>query len=1624
MPEHPESGSSEQCEAGTYRADPHNCNAYYRCVLGELKKNYCAGGLHWNNERMSCDWPNNANCHEKPHEYEDHQHESALPATTTSSTTTTTTVKPDVVDVAADVDVVLDDVMPMPCISGQYYPHQECSSFYVCVNGQLVRQQCAPGLQWSIEDKACDWKHRIKCSGRRDLAAMFMREKLGYFVDELRSGEGKEPYEPCDTNSASFASYRGDCTQYLICMWNKYEPFQCAPGLHWNSEQKICDWPHNAKCSPELPPSSGSTEHPPKPKPTTAKPTTVAPPTVVTEPLPTQSNYFKIVCYFTNWAWYRRGLGKYTPEDINPDLCTHIVYGFAVLDYENLVIKAHDSWADFDNKFYERVTDLKSKGIKVTLAIGGWNDSEGDKYSRLVNNPAARERFIKNVIEFLEKYNFDGLDLDWEYPKCWQVDCKKGPSSDKPAFAAWVRELKAAFTPKKLLLSAAVSPSKTVIDAGYDVPSLARDLDWIAVMTYDFHGQWDKKTGHVAPLYEHPEDDVTFFNANYSINYWISEGVPRRKIIMGMPLYGQAFQLEREANYGLNAPAPGPGQAGEFTRAAGFLAYYEICEKVRNEGWTVVHDEKHRMGPYAYKGNQWVSFDDQPMIARKSEYIRRMDLGGGMIWALDLDDFTNRCGEGKHPLLSTIRRILAAPGVEGVVSETPAEIPPSPTVTVTPPGKEEDVGSAGGGGVIVPSGEGGTQGKDEFKVVCYFTNWAWYRQGDGKYTPESIDPDLCTHIVYGFAVLNGDQLVIKPHDTWADFDNKFYEKVTALRAKGVKVLIAIGGWNDSAGDKYSKLANNPAARTRFIAHVVDFIRDNNFDGLDLDWEYPKCWQVDCNKGPSSDKSAFAAWVSELREAFAPHGWLLSAAVSPSRRVIDAGYDVVALSRDLDWIAVMCYDYHGQWDKVTGHVAPMYAHPDDADVTFNTNFTVHYWIEQGADRKKLVLGMPMYGQSFSLADVKDTGLNAPTYGGGEAGEETRARGFLAYYEICANIKQKGWEVVQDRKGRMGPYAHKGDQWVSYDDQAMIRHKSEYVKAMGLGGGMIWALDLDDFRNTCGCEEYPLLRTINRILRGYSKHPEMDCSLGGPPKQHHDTTKTPPLMHTTTTDHHIEEDIESVNNNDVEEQPPPAPLPSYPDIMDSNDSGDQCSGSSMFEPHPTNCQQYYVCNQGHKELYSCPGGLYWNQDRCDWPVNTPCKSGPVQPGKPVEPVRPPAQGTTTTSTTTRKPPRPTTPEGQYKVVCYFTNWAWYRQGDGKYLPSDIDTDLCTHITYGFAVLDGSTLTIKPHDSWADIDNEFYKKVVALQSKGVKVLIAIGGWNDSLGDKYSRLVNDPAARAKFIEHVLKFIEEWGFDGLDLDWEYPKCWQVDCDKGPDSDKSAFAAWVRELSAALKPRGLLLSTAVSPSKMVIDAGYDVPSLSRDFDWIAVMTYDFHGNWDKKTGHVAPLYYYPGDTYDYFNANFSLNYWIEKGADRRKIIMGMPLYGQSFSLADSKEHGLNAPSYGPGEAGDFTRAGGFLAFYEICERVKRRSWQVVRDPLGRIGPYAYSGQQWVGYDDVSEIRRKSQLVKDLGLGGGMIWALDLDDFRNRCGCGRHPLLSVLSQELRGSPANAPTSDCT
>ncbi|CAH0390045.1 unnamed protein product [Bemisia tabaci] len=1675
------------CTPGQFYADPIDCNSYYHCVRGGLKKLRCPSSLHWNDAQKTCDWPANANCQaglvesipapapvvpERPVEL-------APPAPP---------APPQYTEAPPQRPTEPPYSPPAPpssgCTSDGYYSHPEdCNSFYICASGKLMHHRCPSGLAWNSEKKVCDWSYNVKCLQRTPYVAkpysLNPSANPTYFINYL----GR--YGACTEN---FAPHPTDCNKYLVCLWGQYQEQSCPAGLHWNYRTKNCDWPYLNVCAtggneiisstyypttsyPTTPSTTqwtwteGTTSKPPsttkppwewKPETTTEgwkppsttkppwewKPETTTegwkpPPTAVTTTKPSTttewqwkpeqttswvwrpatpawteapdlapalSGYFKVVCYFTNWAWYRQGYGKYLPEDINYKLCTHIVYGFAVLDGENYIIKPHDSWADEENQFYERVTKAKKHGTKVTIAIGGWNDSAGDKYSRLVNNPSARRRFISHVVDFILKHNFDGLDLDWEYPKCWQVDCNKGPSSDKENFAAFVRELRQAFAPKGLLLSAAVSPSKKVIDEGYDVRALAENLDWLAVMSYDYHGQWDKKTGHNSPFYYHPEDDYADFNTDYSINYWIKQGMPRRKIVMGMPFYGQSFTLADPNKHGLNAPATGPGEAGEQTRAAGFLAYYEICQHLKSGQWNEVIDPERRIGPYIYKGNQWIGFDDATQIKRKSQYIREMNLGGAMIWALDLDDFKNRCGEGRHPLLTTIAKVLApppgsggdvdyvTPSYESTTTTRPTTLKPITTTTTKKPKptyKPPDYEIPTRPDYENPYRPTTTKPtttrppyeittslkpttttsyyppalKSEFKVICYFTNWAWYRQGPGKYLPSDIDSDLCTHIIYGFAVLDSDQLVIKPHDTWADYDNKFYEKVTALKKAGVKVLLAIGGWNDSAGDKYSRLVNNAGARTRFVEHVFNFLKTNNFDGLDLDWEYPKCWQVNCQQGPPSDKEGFSALIQELSAKFKPEGFLLSAAVSPSKTVIDNGYDVPVMSEKLDWISVMTYDYHGQWDKQTGHVAPMYAHPEDEDVTFNANWTLHYWVKKGAAREKLVFGMPMYGQSFSLADRTQNGLNSPTYGGGEAGEETRARGFLSYYEICQRIKN-GWKVIRDEYGAMGPYAIYGDQWVSFDDQAMIRHKSEFVYHNKLGGAMIWALDLDDFRNLCGCEKYPLLRTINRVLRNYPG-PGPNCKL--------DAAAASLRMNPNF--------FSNLYN-------PVVPTTALSQI--------QCASAVK---HFSDCSKYYECKFGRLWEATCPKGYYFNERSliCDKAERTTCSTNVS------------ADYAT---------------DDQRKVICYFTNWAWYRKGTGKYLPQDIDPELCSHIIYGFASLDPNTLTIRAQNKWADINNEFYSKVTAQKEKNVKVLLALGGWNDSKDDKYSRLVSSPAAREQFIHHALRYLVKYNFDGLSLDWAYPTCPQSDCSKGRAVDKEGFSAFIQELSTVFKPYGLLLSAAVSPSKVVIDKAYDVPALSEYLDFVSLMAFDYHGPWDGRTGHIAPLYHLKSDTYDHLNIDFGVKYWLSHGMQKEKLILGMPLYGESFTLVNGTDYTYGAKVVGPGKPGEFTQVGGFLAYYEICNLANNGGWNVEKNFQGIPGSMMHLEDQWVSFDDVSDIRRKSTYIKENQLGGGMVWALDLDDFSGLCGCGPNPLLTTVNQELRNYKKRATREDCT
>lgn len=168
---------------------------------------------------------------------------------------------------------------------------------------------------------------------------------------------------------------------------------------------------------------------------------------------------------------------------------------------------------------YQRITSLQD--TTVLLSLGGWTDSAGDKYSRLVSDGSARRRFVVSAVGFLRKHGFGGLHFDWNYPTCWQSNCKRGPSSDKPNFTKLIQELRKEFDKQSppLALAVAISGYKEVIEVAYDLNILGQSSDFLSVMTYDYHGAWETQTGHVSPLYRRTEDKYPQYNVVSYISF-------------------------------------------------------------------------------------------------------------------------------------------------------------------------------------------------------------------------------------------------------------------------------------------------------------------------------------------------------------------------------------------------------------------------------------------------------------------------------------------------------------------------------------------------------------------------------------------------------------------------------------------------------------------------------------------------------------------------------------------------------------------------------------------------------------------------------------------------------------------------------------------------------------------------------------------------------------------------------------------------------------------------------------------------------------------------------------------------------------------------------------------------
>ena len=178
---------------------------------------------------------------------------------------------------------------------------------------------------------------------------------------------------------------------------------------------------------------------------------------------------------------------------------------------------------------------------------------------------------------------------------------------------------------EQLMLSIAVSAEKNTILNGYDIESIVPHLDFVSIMSYDYHGSWDKKVGHNSPLRsrKNESEDDQRLTSDYSVRLFATLGVPLEKLILGIPFYGRTFTLKNENFTKFDDETLDNGVPGEYTREAGFLSLFEICKYLKDDNWTREWSIEHQV-PYAYSGNQWIGYDDEDSITLKVKTIISM----------------------------------------------------------------------------------------------------------------------------------------------------------------------------------------------------------------------------------------------------------------------------------------------------------------------------------------------------------------------------------------------------------------------------------------------------------------------------------------------------------------------------------------------------------------------------------------------------------------------------------------------------------------------------------------------------------------------------------------------------------------------------------------------------------------------------------------------------------------------------------------------------------------------------------------------------------------------------------------------------------------------------------------
>lgn len=275
---------------------------------------------------------------------------------------------------------------------------------------------------------------------------------------------------------------------------------------------------------------------------------------------------------------------------------------------------------------FERLHNI-NPNLKIMLSVGGW---EADGFSQAAATKLGREKFAASLVNLTKVEGFDGIDIDWEYP-CSDsagIHCSPDDKENFTLLLAEIRKQLDQFEDYKTLAIAAGSLESYI--QGTNMKDAAQYLDYVQLMTYDYHCGLTDVAGHLANLYP-SKSDLTAPDAHTIIGRFVEEGVPIEKIVMGCAFYGRQWDQIESSGTGLGDPT---------TKASDIARSYTNIEhvlKTGEEGFVRYWDEDAK-ACYLFNGSSFVTYEDKEALKLKVEYVKNNNMYGIMYWEYTQDE--------------------------------------------------------------------------------------------------------------------------------------------------------------------------------------------------------------------------------------------------------------------------------------------------------------------------------------------------------------------------------------------------------------------------------------------------------------------------------------------------------------------------------------------------------------------------------------------------------------------------------------------------------------------------------------------------------------------------------------------------------------------------------------------------------------------------------------------------------------------------------------------------------------------------------------------------------------------------------------------------------------------------